>query len=477
MDLPDVSQWDETTCDLAICQHPQCWATIRRIERGHPRILGSPCKIPLDDEDKLPELTVVNVPDSCSFPRHLSKFTFTKAHSLLSRGSKFNSKFEGRPQKGLPDKSLINSTDRSPKLSVLNLNETQLPCSKDVGNMVVIWIPEESEKYVSQRGKKKIKKLAMKNGSSLSLSRKQYPETLSRILVPPPTPVPLSEQLGPDFMPFWAPLDTLPQDLLEELLSDEDKTMPCPEMKIQLTMMKKNLPLEKNRPDSAISSGMFLSIHRLTLQKPALRYPEYLKKLHYNLKTEGRFQQQQQQQQQQRQQQRKVKTPTKKQEAKKKAKSGPGSQRTSHQQSAAIAYDPLSGHRTLPSQKSDMKQQQQMELEGATLKQDSTERPKTDYSETYVNFCLRTESAINGPGLADLGPGSPGTEPTEKDISAPVEPVLEAQASMSGGSWNPELKFLRILQASDYEDEDENKDEDEENQPFGAERLVSGGID
>ncbi|XP_069330679.1 uncharacterized protein C9orf43 homolog [Eulemur rufifrons] len=455
MDLPDDSQWDETTCDLAICQHPQCWATIRRIERGHPRILGSPCKIPLDDEDKLPELTVVNVPDSGSFPRHLSKFTFTKAHSLLSRGSKFNSKFEGRPQKGLPDKSLINSTDRSPKLSVLNLNETQLPCPTDVSNMVVIWIPEESEKYVSQRGKKKIKKLAMKNGSSLSLSRKQYPETPSRILVPPPTPVPLSEQLGPDFMPFWAPLDTLPQDILEELLSDGDKTMPCPEMKIQLTMMKKNLSLEKNRPDSAISSRMFLSIHRLTLQKPALRYPEYMKKLHYNLKTEGHSKQQQQQ----RQQRRKVKTPTKKQEAKKKAKSGPGSQRTSHKQSSAIAYDPLSGHRTLPSQESDMKQQQQMELEGATLKQDSTERPKTDYSETYVNFYLSMES-----------PGSPGTEPTEKDISAPVEPLLEAQASMSGGSWNPELKFLRILQ-------DEDEDEDEENQPFGAERGVSGGID
>uniref|UniRef100_A0A2K6GS22 Chromosome 9 open reading frame 43 n=1 Tax=Propithecus coquereli TaxID=379532 RepID=A0A2K6GS22_PROCO len=447
MDLPDDSQWDETTCNLAICQHPQCWATIRRIERGHPRILGSPCKIPLDDEDKLPELTVVNMSDSCSFPRHLSEFTFTKAHSLLSRGSKFNSKFQGRPQKGLPDRSLINSTNRSPKLSVLNLNETQLPCSKDVRNMVVIWIPEESEKYVSQHGKKKIKKLATKNSSSLSLSGKQYPETQSRIPVPPPTPVPLSEQLSPDFIPFWSPPDTLPQDLLVELLSDGEKTMPCPEMKIQLTMMKKNLPLEKKQPNSAISSKMFLSIHRLTLEEPALRYPEHLKKLHYNLKTEGHSKQQQRQQ---RQQQRKVKTPTKKQEAKKKAKSGPGRQRTSHKQSVAIACDPLSGHRTLPGQKSDMKQEQQMELEGATLKQDSTETPKMDYSEKYMNFRLSMES----PGLSE-------TEPTKKDISAPEEPVQEAQASMSGESWNPELKLLRILQASD--------DEDEENQSFGAE--------
>lgn len=53
MDLPEESQWDETTCQLAVCQHPQCWATIRRIERGHPRVLGPPCKTALNDEGEL----------------------------------------------------------------------------------------------------------------------------------------------------------------------------------------------------------------------------------------------------------------------------------------------------------------------------------------------------------------------------------------------------------------------------------------
>ena len=53
MDLPDKSQWDETTCDLAGCQHPQCWATIRRIERGHPRLLDSSSKSFLDAEGEL----------------------------------------------------------------------------------------------------------------------------------------------------------------------------------------------------------------------------------------------------------------------------------------------------------------------------------------------------------------------------------------------------------------------------------------
>lgn len=50
------------------------------------------------------------------------------------------------------------------------------------------------------------------------------------------------------------------------LLPHGENNMPCPEMKIQLDRMKKSLPLEKNRPDSAISSKMFLTIHRLTLQ-------------------------------------------------------------------------------------------------------------------------------------------------------------------------------------------------------------------
>ena len=136
MDLPDKSQWDETTCDLAVCQHPQCWATIRRIERGHPRLLDSSSKSLLDTEgelaspvssltkslncfylaplchvvcfllvwsglsDKLPVLTIVNIADSCLPAKrvirrhHLPGFTFTKAHTLLS--SKFDSKFQGR---------------------------------------------------------------------------------------------------------------------------------------------------------------------------------------------------------------------------------------------------------------------------------------------------------------------------------------------------------------------------------------------
>uniref|UniRef100_A0A8C9K7L7 Chromosome 9 open reading frame 43 n=1 Tax=Panthera tigris altaica TaxID=74533 RepID=A0A8C9K7L7_PANTA len=430
MDLPDESQWDETTCKLAVCQHPQCWATIRRVERGHPRILGPPCKTALNNEDESPVLTIVNISDSCFRAKRLAHgFTFTKAPSLLCQGSKFDSKFQGRPRKDLPDKDFTHYTDRSPKLSVLDLNETRLPSSQDVRNMVVVWIPEQPEKRKDH-----------------FLYRKQKTETQlgpPGMNVPPPLPVHSFEQLTSESIPFWNQFDLepLPQDLLKNLLPDEGKTRPSLEMKTQLAMMKKKLALEKSRPDSAISAKMFLSVHRLALQRPALRYPEHLKKLCSNLNTEGHKQQQQQQQKQQ-QQQRLVKTPPKRQEAKKKPKSDPGSPNILHKRSGAMVY----GHRTLLGCKSDQKQPQWMKLEGLTLKQVRVWEP----------FCWGPVSVIYSyPELSK-------TKPSNKDISTQEDAVLESQErspeDLSDGTsrtrWNPELKLLRILQATDDEDEE-----------------------
>ncbi|XP_072816066.1 uncharacterized protein C9orf43 homolog isoform X2 [Vicugna pacos] len=423
MDLPDESQWDETTCGLAVCQHPQCWATIRRIERGHPRILGSSCKSPLNAEDRLPVLTLVNIADSCFQARrlahhHLSEFTFTKPPSLLPQGSKFGSKFQGRPWKDLPNKDVINRTNRSPKLSVLNLNETQLPSAQDVRNMVVIWIPEEPEKHVglaekkhivtSQDGRMKRKKYTEKDKSAQFFYENQNTETQLgplRTIVSPPSPVHLFEQPSSESVPLWKRCDMLPQDLLEDLLLDKGKPIPYPEMKTHLAMMKKKPPLEKSRPDSAISARMCLTVHRLTLQRPALRYPEHLKKFYCNLTTEN--------------------------------------------------------HRNLPGRESCKKQQKQMKIEGPTLKQafqDSTEKPQVDYSKKHLDSFPSKKS-----------PELPRIERTHKDIRTQMEVLLEAQKrtpnSTSGIGWNPELKLLRILQATG--------DEDEENQPSGAQSEES----
>jgi hypothetical protein len=82
------------------------------------------------------------------------------------------------------------------------------------------------------------------------------------------------------FLQIWSPfhlshqlhslgravLDCLAVSVVFSLLPDGGNNVPCAEMKLQLSVMKRNLPLEKNRPDSEISSKMFLTIQRLTLQ-------------------------------------------------------------------------------------------------------------------------------------------------------------------------------------------------------------------
>lgn len=203
---------------------------------------------------------------------------------------------------------------------------------------------------------------------------------LPGIMIPPPTPAYSHEQLSSESLPLWNQFDVLPQDLLKDLLLDKGKTILYPEMQTQLAMMKKKSPLEKSRPDSAISAKMYLSVHRLTLQKPALRYPEHLKKHYSNLKTDGHRKQQQQQQ-------RKVKTATRKQEAKRRCKSEPGSHNTSHKHS---------GRKTLRGQESSKKQQQQMKTEGPTLKQDSTERPQTNVAKKSLDSSRSKKSKSLG---------------------------------------------------------------------------------
>ncbi|XP_006865792.1 PREDICTED: uncharacterized protein C9orf43 homolog [Chrysochloris asiatica] len=392
MNLPDENLWDETICNSVICQHPQCWAAIRRIERGNPRMLGSPYKTSLDMEDKLPVLTIVNIPD-VPRPTRLAGSTLTKAHSLLSRGPKFDSRFQGRTQKH--DKGLVSSSNGPPKVSVLNLNDTLLPCLHDVRNMAVIWIPEEPEKNRRREEEK---------SSSSYLSHK--------VVVPPPSPAHLSEPLSPIRMLSWPHTDMLPQDLLKDLLAEEGVTMLSPAMKIELAMMKKNRPMEKSRPDSAISSKMFLSVHRLTLQgkdhhsgvgrskQPRGRVGAVSeKRIKLALWLPDPRKQQQQQQ-------RKVKTPAQKQELKEETKSDTELWSTLYKHEVDTIYELVSG----------------------------TELVRTE----------STKEDISAQGKVELESQTSSEEKTPKNL-------LDSTAETT---WNPELKLLKIHQDSDDEEKE-----------------------
>ncbi|XP_040613311.1 uncharacterized protein C9orf43 homolog isoform X4 [Mesocricetus auratus] len=463
MNFPNENPWDEAICSSAVCQHPQCWASLRRIERGHPRILDSSSRFSRETEDKLPTLTIVNITDTCLWTeksvvqRQPSEFAFPKERSLLSKPA---SRRHGRSRKALLDKG-VTSHSKPPKLSVLNLNEAKLPFSEGVRNMVVTWVPEEAEKHVSSvgktsafsrwPGKKKRKKLEEKTKPPLYFSERQYAVAHSRspgVIVPPPSPVHLFEQLSSEAIPLWAQVDMLPQDLLKECILAHEKTMPCPEVKIELARMRQSLPLEKTRPDSALSTKMYLTVHRLTLQRPSLRYPEHLRKLQYDLKTgQGSSGAESSGvRRQQKQQQRKVKTSTKKQEAEKKAKSASDVQ-------DQCSHKVLSGQESQPKQEEqEEKEKKEKEKEKATMKCVSTDNSVPyDFDNYYTEYYTESSETYESiyKDMSDMDEKMLGMSSSQS--SSP----RSMSRSMNATGWNPELKLLRILQAS-IEDDEEN---------------------
>ncbi|XP_028635844.1 uncharacterized protein C9orf43 homolog isoform X3 [Grammomys surdaster] len=277
VNVADESLWDEAVCTLTGCQHPQCWASLRRIERGHPRILDTSPKSPQEPEDKLPTLTVVNIMDTCLWTKKRvvqgqpSEFTFLKDRFPLSKPT---SKRQSRSPKASRDKDVTSRSPRPPKLSVLNLNEAELPFPEDSRNMVVTWVPEGAEKNIrpvrktavsARPEKKRRKKLGEKSKPSLYPGRQCSKSPA--VLVPPPSPVHFLDQLSSESIPLWAQVDMLPQALLKECILEHEKSLSYPEVKIELSKMRKSLPLEKSQPDSTISSKMYLTIQRLTLQQ------------------------------------------------------------------------------------------------------------------------------------------------------------------------------------------------------------------
>ncbi|KAK7803973.1 hypothetical protein U0070_012440 [Myodes glareolus] len=384
MNLPNEDQWDETNCSSAVCQHPQCWASLRRIERGHPRILDSPSKSSREIDDKLPTLTIVNITDAYLWTkkrvalRQSPELPFPKERerSLLKPASRRHS----RSQKAFRDKG-VTSCSRPPKLSVLNLNEVKLPFSEDVRNMVVTWVPEEMEKNISSVEK------TSAFSSWLEKKRKKLGELHS---------------LG---RADWEVADCLDVSVPFSILAHE-KTMTCPEVKIELAKMKKNLPLEKTRPDSAISSKMYLTVHRLTLQRPSLRYPEHLRKLQYNLKrAEGPSGYRKQQ----KQQQRKVETSTEMQEAEKKVKSDVENEYK--QESGVVIYASTST--------SQAEEGEQAEAQGrGDISQVLGQYVHPDYTlmptEKLLKLNTQPEPNIRISGIGDPGPRIPSRQESKQ---------------------------------------------------------------
>ncbi|XP_034359210.1 uncharacterized protein C9orf43 homolog isoform X2 [Arvicanthis niloticus] len=449
VNLADESLWDEAICTLAGCQHPQCWASLRRIERGHPRILDTSPKSPQEPEDKLPTLTVVNIMDTCLWtqkrvvPRQPSEFTFLKDRSPLSKPT---SKRQSRSPKALRDKDVTSRSPRPPKLSVLNLNEAELPFPEGDRNMVMTWVPEGAEKKirpvqktaVSTWPEKRRKKQREKSKPSLYPGRRYLKSPA--VIVPPPSPVHFLDQLSSENIPLWAQVDMLPQDLLKECILEHEKAMSYPEVKIELSKMRKSLPLEKSRTDSAISSKMYLTIQRLTLQKPSLRYPARLRKLRSRKRGEGSSESLMQQ----------------------------GKSKTSKKQKAGRSVLDQYGMGEETMSRSFFHDQEGFSMSGQENEQKLLEEEETSserhvpLDEVYEFGSYYTDyytSAEEGDGIYDT---------IYQDLDEEEETVVGVEGSskdsspknlsriMDGIGWNPELKLLRILQATEEEEEEES---------------------
>ncbi|XP_011248273.1 uncharacterized protein C9orf43 homolog isoform X2 [Mus musculus] len=460
MNVADESQWDEAVCTLSGCQHPQCWASLRRIERGHPRILDPSPKSPRETEDKLPTLTIVNITDTCLWTQKRvaqqqpSEFTFPKDRPSLSKPA---SKRQSRSPKALRDKDVTSRSPRPLKLSVLNLNEAKLPLSENVSNMVVTWVPEETEKDVSPvqktdvsswPGKKRRKKLRKKSKPSLYYPGRQYSRSPAAI-VPPPSPEHHLEQLSPEAIPLWAQVGMLPQDLLEECILAHEKSIIGPEVKIELSKMRKSLPLERRRPESAISSKMYLTIQRLTLQRPSLRYPARLRKLCPNLKqgeglaghgsSDSLMQQG------------KAKTFPPKQEPKKKAKRNVKGQYGEETTSGHFFHDSV-GLR-ISGQEDQQTPWEEEDIEKTSAETHVSLEEVYEFDKYYTEYYATPESAVLYEtvyqNLDDDEETMVGIKASSKDRN-----LKNLSAMMDGIGWNPELKLLRILQATEEEDEE-----------------------
>ncbi|XP_067417612.1 regulator of G-protein signaling 3 isoform X3 [Emydura macquarii macquarii] len=180
----DVSQWDETICDMTVCQHPQCWATIRRIEQGHPRVrlrnFDSLCSDSEESKDELPTLKIINFPSNCSprgrlrcsnCNRTFSTFTALETssspslyeasvHDFSDRNSEVSSERTHFPglnsvvdSHTVPQREMsFTYLNKVGNLQVMDLSETAAPKQgycPDSGYLTVKWVPNIHRK--SQR--------------------------------------------------------------------------------------------------------------------------------------------------------------------------------------------------------------------------------------------------------------------------------------------------------------------------------------
>ncbi|XP_015278612.1 PREDICTED: uncharacterized protein C9orf43 homolog [Gekko japonicus] len=175
----DISQWDETICNMIACQHPPCWEAMRRIEKGNPRILiknfNSHDRSFPETEDELPTLKIFNLPLNYSYSGRI-KHAKTSSSIISIKDSNYSSSptmieafvppisvlsserdhFPGlnsRAECHTPRYTPISFTSlrQVEKIQVTDLSELAAPklgYQPAYGNLIVRWIPDIRHKLL-----------------------------------------------------------------------------------------------------------------------------------------------------------------------------------------------------------------------------------------------------------------------------------------------------------------------------------------
>ncbi|XP_078498315.1 uncharacterized protein C9orf43 homolog [Lissotriton helveticus] len=168
---------DETMCPMPVCQHPLCWASMRRLGRGRPRYMQRhPCSSfgsTSEDEDELPTVKIVTLPsyqphvmDGSLRPPSLPRSCPTRmklessydpygyettAQSFSSRSANFSLgkiNFPGLNsarefEKLLQRNRRFVSMGKVQKLDVVDLDDCNLSgYGSNANKLSVVWVPE-----------------------------------------------------------------------------------------------------------------------------------------------------------------------------------------------------------------------------------------------------------------------------------------------------------------------------------------------
>ncbi|XP_060107720.1 uncharacterized protein C9orf43 homolog isoform X2 [Heteronotia binoei] len=178
----DISQWDETICNMVACQHPPCWEAMRRIEKGHPRIILkklNSLETPFTEtEDELPTLKIFNLPLNYSYRRRIKQAKSSTSIISINDSNYSTSptmieafvppiselSFERNHFPGLNSRVESHSPHYTPisftslrqveKLQVTDLSDlaaSKLGYQPAYGNLIVRWIPDIRHKLLQSK--------------------------------------------------------------------------------------------------------------------------------------------------------------------------------------------------------------------------------------------------------------------------------------------------------------------------------------